>query len=55
MKIVKEKSFAGLFFAIADFVFLGVGTEGGGRGEEGGGNRHARDNIPCSSLADEVN
>ena len=36
--------------------FSGKGEGGEGEGaEEGGGNRHIRDNNPCSSLADAVN
>ena len=53
---VMVKSPAGHFFVITDIVFFWGGEGGrGGREGEGEGNRHTRDNIPCSSLADAVN
>ena len=44
-----------IFSVITDFVFLVEGKrEEGGKRRGEGRNRHTRDKIPCSSLADAV-
>ena len=55
-RVIQDNSLAGYIPEVkSSLLFFWVWEEGGGRREEEGGNRHPRDNVPCSSLAEAVN